>query len=80
MLLALGHDGHHGALVRRRHAGARRRQARTHNVGSAQDEPDGALVHLLHGDKVGELVQQTQRWHPRAVAVAEEHLFAGSIQ
>lgn len=80
MLLALRHDGHHCVLVRRSHTRARRRQTRAHNVRTAEDEPDGALVHLLHGHKVGELVQQAQGGHPGTVAMAEEHLLTGSVQ
>jgi len=80
VLLALGHDGHHGALVRRGHAGARRGQTRTHDVRSTEDKADGSLVHLLHGHEVGKLVQEPQSGHPGAIAMAEEHLFAGSVQ
>lgn len=79
MLLALSHDGHHGVLVGRRHTGAWRCEAGTHDVRSAQDEADGAFVHLLHGHEVGELVQEAQGRHPGAIAVAKEHLVAGSV-
>ncbi len=43
----LGENGHHTVLVGRGELAAWRSQAWTHDVGAAQHELDGALVHLL---------------------------------
>ena len=72
VLLSLRHDRHHRVHCGGEEAGPRRGQAWAHDVGSAEHELDGSLVHLLAGQDERILVQQPQRWVERPFPLPEE--------
>jgi len=73
VFLAFSHDGNHRALNHTvLHAGALGREAWTHDIGSRQNEFDGASIDLQLGQDVWILVQKLEGRHVRPVKVLEE--------
>lgn len=79
MLLALGMDRHHRALVGRSHLGIGVGEAGAHDVGPGQDKLDGALVHGLLGQEEGILMEESESWTPSSVSMSKEEQFSSRV-
>lgn len=74
-LLPLRHHSNNCTFLHGAHLGLLVREARAHDVGPAEDELDGALVHAHPRQHEGVLVQQLEGWHPLALPLPEEQQF-----